>query len=409
MTTARSQKGPAMTRFYPVAIGLLLVCLSAACESPPGDADFVRTDSAGVSILESFVPAWDADARWTVALEPELAIGAGPAGGDDPNHPPWGFIREVHILSNGSLVVGDITTSEVTVFDSAGQFALRFGGQGDGPGELADFSRVYTCEGDTIIAADVYTYNYFDSEGRFTRRLATVDGRTRTPLGVFLRSGDCRRFLVTDDVYRTPTPDGPEGLIYWDLAWTDESFMGRDTVARAIAGHVFQDGPFTRYPPWTTTVYPIRLAGDNLLFGYSQRAELRDMARDGELVRILRWHATPDPITTEERQRWNEEQRVGESGRRLQLDDFPWLPDHKAFFDRLLADDEGNIWVRTPPPPDPSPERWTVLSTEGRWLGEVRMPGGFRLSQVTRGRVHGIHRDELGVATVRVHRLDKSG
>ena len=380
-----------MTRLRHVATVLLLACLAAACEAPPEDSDFVRTDSAGVAILESFRAAWEAEPGWTVAAEPELAIGAGPAGGDDPNHPPWGRVRGLNVLSNGSLAVGDITTSEVTVFDSAGQYTHRFGGQGDGPGELNDFSTVYACEGDTIIAAEAYAYNYFTADGRFLRRLATVDRRTQTPLSVFLRSGDCRRFLVTDDRYRTAEPEGPEGLTYWDFAWTDESFMGRDTVARVIEGHEIRyERIFSRAVPWTTRVLPIRLTGDDLLFGYSQRAELRIVASDGSLKRILRWHATPDPITAEEKQRWNEEQPVGrESGRRIQLDDFPWLPEHKAFFDRLLADDEGNIWVRTPPPPDPAPERWTVLSSEGRWLGVVRMPDGFGLSQVARGRVYG--------------------
>ena len=400
-----------MTRLKPAATGLLLACLAAACEAPPEDSDFVQTDSAGVAILESFRAAWEAEPGWTVDVEPELAIGAGPAGGDDPNHPPWGRVRGLNVLSNRSLVAGDVTISEVMVFDSAGQFTHRFGGQGDGPGELEDFSTVLTCEGDTIIAAGLYAYNYFAADGRFLRRLAKVDGRTQTPLSVFLESGDCRRFLVTDDRYRTAEPEGPEGLTYWDFAWTDESFMERDTVARVIEGHEIRyERIFSRAVPWTTRVLPIRLTGDDLLFGYSQRAELRIVAPDGSLKRILRWHATPDPITAEERQRWNEEQPVGrESGRRIQLDDFPWLPEHKAFFDRLLADDEGNIWVRIPPPPDPAPERWTVLSSEGRWLGVVRMPDGFGLSQVARGRVYGIHRDELGVPTVRVHRLAGRG
>lgn len=399
-----------MTRFNPAATVVLLACLSAGCEAPQKVADFVETDSSGVAILESFVPAWRADAGWTVAAEPELAIGAGPAGGDDPNHPPWGRVRGVNVLSNGSLVAGDASTSEVIVFDSTGQFIHRFGGQGEGPGELEDFSTVFTCEGDTIIAADAYAYNYFAADGRFLRRLATVDGRTQSPLGVFLRSGDCRRFLVTDR-YRATEPEGPEGLTYWDVAWTDESFMGRDTVARAIAGHEMRyEEIFTRAVPWTTRVQPIRLMGDDLLFGYSQRAELRIVASDGALKRILRWDATPDPITAEDRQEWNDQQEVGsESGRRIQLSDFPWLPEHKAFFDRLLADDEGNIWVRTPRPPDPAPERWTVLGSDGRWLGAVLMPDGFGLNQVARGRVYGIHRDGLGVRTVRVHRLDKGG
>ena len=398
-----------MTRLWSAVAGLSLACLAAACEGPAGGSDFVRTDSAGTAILESFRPEWEEEKGWTIAAEPELAIGAGPTGGDDPNHPPFGFIREVSVLSNGSLVVGDISVSEVMVFDTVGRLTHRFGGKGDGPGELADFGGAFTCGGDMIVAADPYTYNFFDSEGRFIRRLATIDGQTQTPLNVFLRSADCQRFLVTDDRYRTAAPEGPEGLTYWDFAWTDDSFMGRDTVARVISRHVYQDGIFSRYVPWTARVSPIRVAGDNLVFGYSQRAELRVVAPGGEVKRILRWHATPDPVTSEERQRWNEDQRVGESGRRVQLRDFPWLPEHKAFFDQLRADEEGNIWARVLPPPDPSPERWTVLSSAGRWLGVVRMPDGFRLSQVARGRVYGVHRGELGVATARVYRLDQGG
>ena len=400
-----------MNRFRFTTPALLLACLAAGCDGPAvdSDSDFVQTDSAGITILESFRPEWVEGHGWVVASEPELAIGAGPMGGDDPNHPAFGFIRDVSVLSSGSLVVGDITTSEVMVFDSLGLRTHNFGGKGDGPGELEDFGAVHLCTGDTIIAADPYAYNFFDSKGRFIRRLATVDGETGIPLNVFLRSADCQRFLVTDDRYQTPTPEGPEELTYWVFAWTDDSFMRRDTVARVPARHVYQHDIFTRYVPWTAHVYPIRLTGDDLVFGYSQRAELRVVTAAGAPKRILRWHATPGPITAEERRRWNEEQRVGESGRLVQLDDFPWLPEHKAFLDRMKADDMGNLWVRALPPPDPSPERWTVLSAAGRWLGTVRMPDGFALSTVARGRVYGIHRDELGVRTVRVHRLDQGG
>ena len=371
---------------------------------------FVRTDSAGILILESSWPQWEEGEGWTVAAEPELAIGAGATGGDDPDNPPFGRIRELSVLSNGSLVVGDISTSEVMVFDTLGRLTHRFGGKGDGPGELEDFGAVHLCAGDTIIAADAYAYNFFDSEGRFIRRMATVDGETGTPVNVYLTSGDCQRFVVTRDRFRPRMPEGPEGLTYWDFAWTDDSFTGRDTVARVPANHVYRDGAFIRQVPWTQPVYPILTAGDNLVFGYSRRAELRVVDPSGELLRILRWHAAPDPITSEEKRQWDEDQEVGrESGRRVQLSDYPWLPEHKAFFDKLKADDEGNIWVRDLLPPDPAPERWTVLGSGGRWLGVVEMPGGFTLSTVARGRVYGVHRDELGVPTARVYRLDRGG
>ncbi len=394
-----------MTRHW-TAAAALITCLTPACEAPPTDSDFVRTDSAGVPILESFRPQWEDGNGWTVAAEPELAIGAGPMGGDDPNHPPWGFIRDVRVLSSGSLVVGDITTSEVTVFDSLGRLTHRFGGKGDGPGELEDFGAVRTCAGDTILAGDPNAFNFFDSEGRFIRRLATVDGRTGETLDIFLTSADCRRFLIADNRrWWARAPEGPEGLAYWDLVWMDDSFVERDPVARVPATHIHHDGVFTLFVPWTAHVPPVRLAGDTLVFGYSQRAELRVVAPGGELKRIVRWHAPPDPVTSQDRRRWNEDRRAGEDGRRDRLGDFPWLPDHKAFFDKLKVDDAGNIWARALPPPDPSPERWTVLSAAGRWLGTVRMPDGFTLSEVARGRAYGVHRDELGVGTARVYRL----
>ena len=398
-----------MIRAWTTAAGLSLASLAAACEGPAIDSDFVHTDSAGITILESFRPQWEEGEGWTVATEPELAIGEGPSGGNDPNNPPWGRIRNVSVLSNGSLVVGDITTSEVMVFDTLGRLTHKFGGEGEGPGELDDFGGAYTCGGDTIIARQPGASNFFDSEGRFIRRLETVDPKTRMRPSISLTSADCRRFLVTDYPYQTAS-EGPEGLSYWVFAWTDNSFLGRDTVARVPARHAYQDGIFIRYVPWTASVSPIRMTGDDLVFGYSQRAELRVVSSGGDPERILRWHATPDPITAEERRRWNEAQQVGsESGRRVQLSDYPWLPEHKAFFDRLKADEEGNLWARALPPPDPAPERWTVLSSAGRWLGAVRMPDGFTLSTVARGRVYGVHRDELGVRTVRVYGLEQGG
>ena len=45
------------------------------------------------------------------------------------------------------------------------------------------------------------------------------------------------------------------------------------------------------------------------------------------------------------------------------------------------------------------PERWTVFASSGEWLGTVQMPDGLALAQVANGRVYGVYRDELGVAT----------
>ncbi len=102
-------------------------------------------------------------------------------------------------------------------------------------------------------------------------------------------------------------------------------------------------------------------------------------------------------------------------------EDFTWLPSHKFFFDELVLGADGNIWARSVSPTSlgssdanrrgdpPVPERWIVLASSGEWLGTVQMPDGLALEQVANGRVYGVHRDELGVATVRVHRIERNG
>lgn len=215
-----------MTQAWTTAAALSLACLAAACEAPAEDSGLARTDSAGITILESFRPEWEEGEGWTVAGEPELAIGAGVTGGDDPDNPPFGRIRQVSVLSNGSLVVGDISTSEVMIFDTLGRLTHRFGGKGDGPGELRDFGAASTCGEDTVITSDAYAFNFFDSEGRFIRRLATVDGETGIPPNVYLTSGDCQRFVVTRDRFRASVPEGPEGLTVLGLH-VDGRFLHR--------------------------------------------------------------------------------------------------------------------------------------------------------------------------------------
>ena len=121
-----------------------LALVSAACaEVPDGQRDesFLVTDSAGVVIAESFRPAWGDGGGWRVVAEPELSIGAGATGGEDPDNPAFGSIRGVQVLSDGRIAVGDRTVDHVFVFDASGRFSHRFGGEGEGPGKSTVLSQ----------------------------------------------------------------------------------------------------------------------------------------------------------------------------------------------------------------------------------------------------------------------------
>ena len=417
-------------RFAATSLGL--ACVIAACADAPDsrpDEAFLLTDSAGVVIAESLWPAWGVGGGWRVVAEPELSIGAGAEGGDEPDNPAFGWIRGLQVLSDGRIAVADASVAQVLVFDASGHFTHSFGGQGDGPGELENLGLLQKCDRDTIVTGSPYRRNFFDADGHYIRTVGFGSSSGR-PL-VWLVAPDCLRFLVSD---RVPNPVGDEGLQHLYLAWSDETFAARDTVARVV---VAQSQPMSNpagyvgyaQVPWTTSML-IPVVDEDLILGYGRWAELRSYGPDGNLRRIARWHAEPQPIAAEDRRRFEEERaaclarfegRTPVEGVCDALSDFTWLPSHKFFFDKLVLDADGNVWARSVSATSlgsgdanrrrerPGPEHWTVLTSSGEWLGTVQMPDGLVLEQVANGRVYGVHRDELGVATVRVHLIEKVG
>jgi hypothetical protein len=80
----------------------------------------------------------------------------------------------------------------------------------------------------------------------------------------------------------------------------------------------------------------------------------------------------------------------------------------------LLADDEGNLWVRMYHVADrfegeAGRDRvgtvWNVFDSEGGWLTDVTAGPGFAIMDVREKRIAGASRDESGVLRIRVHRL----
>lgn len=419
------------SRCVPALCHLAFVPAACADSRDVGpDEAFRVTDSAGVVVAESSRPAWGDGGGWTVATEPELSIGAGATGGDDPDNPAFGSIRGVQVLSDGRIAVGDGRVDQVFVFDAAGRFSHGFGGEGEGPGEVDNLGGLAQCAGDTLITMGSYRRNFFDSGGDFVRSVSFGGSGDRF-MAWPLVSLDCLKFLVSDQV---PNPVGDEGLRQIYLAWSDDTFAAWDTVTRVVSGQSRRmsnpDGHVSYMPiPWTTTM-PRPVASEDLTLGYGRRAELRSFGPDGHLKRITRWHAPPQPITAADRRRFEDEVAACKARFRASpqveglcrtLEDFTWLPPHKFFFDKLVLDPDGSIWARAIDPTSlgsidsnhrgerRGPERWTVLAPSGEWLGTVQMPDGLALEQVANGRVYGVHRDELGLARVRVHRIEEGG
>jgi hypothetical protein len=74
---------------------------------------------------------------------------------------------------------------------------------------------------------------------------------------------------------------------------------------------------------------------------------------------------------------------------------------------RMLADDQGNLWIQGFPLPGEPPAPWSVLDLQGRLLGSVSLPERFRPTHIGAGEIVGIGTDELGVEYIRVYPLRK--
>jgi hypothetical protein len=95
------------------------------------------------------------------------------------------------------------------------------------------------------------------------------------------------------------------------------------------------------------------------------------------------------------------------------------VPDRLPLFWGFLVDDEGFVWVRRYDPLRNAAAlgglagagaggEWLLFTPEGAPAGAIRVPEALAPSQITSDALVGIHRDQLGVESVRVHPLRRA-
>lgn len=428
---ARLRGIPAL-RFHPPRTRIAVTAAAiAGCAG--GDDGSSRTppvaerDSAAVRIVESAAPAWDADRGWRLAPTPEVVTGASSNPLEGLDEIPLYRVRGARFLPDGGIVVANAGTSEVMVFDTAGTLVRRFGGQGEGPGELGTIVGVRVCGEDSIAVHSRLTVHLFDRDGTFARRARFRLGGQPAPVqGV---STNCRRALVQQRS-RMPPVDR-QGFTEDVFAWVDSFSEAVDTVATAglleVWTRTFDGGARPWVIPWGTSGRTHATGNDEFVVGNGRIPEFRRYDSSGGLQLIVRWSGQPRPVSARDRQRYSERRMeflawapAGEPETRMlfpALDEYPEIPLNKPFFDRLLMDDRGGIWARVLPEESfglfdtrlPGPmvftETWTVFDPAGAWLGDLTLPDRFELHDVDGDRLLGVARDALDTETVRIFRI----
>jgi hypothetical protein len=388
-----------------------LATVTAACGDPidssAGPASVVR-DSAGIRMVENVRPHWGAGEEWKVG-EPRMTIGG------DPNDDLFS-VAGAALLPDGQVAVAVAGTSEVRIYRPDGRLGHAWGGPGDGPEEFRLLARMGRAGGDTLWVHD-YGHSritWLSPDDGFLGALTLAP-----PLSAGMVTG--RRSdgsFVMGQMWGTPPPGATvsEGLAREAAAYVAYGPDGtpRDTLTLEPGREVMHRREGERM---TMGSVPFAhhasdaLLGDALVVGDQVTRNFRIWGRGG-VTSVVRWTGPSLELGDEEVRAWTEEAVADapEAERpsvRAWYADLP-TPEMKPAYDRFLPDPTGALWVAEYAARG-EPTRWDVFDDQGRWMGPVMVPLGFRLLEIGVDEVVGVVRDHLDVERVEVRAVLRGG
>ena len=398
-----------------IVAALTLFALTLACgQDPPapgGLAPEVR-DSAGVRIVENPAPPEGSRLPWRVGPEPAVSIGV--FDGEEPYMFDWA--TSVTRLSDGRIVVADMGTAELRVFDEAGIHSATWGGQGEGPGEFASLVHVGRWPGDSIAAwfrTDL-GIAILDSEGNYGRSfvlgsIEEVAWRRPRPLDV----------RETGHILAIRAPEDADTAVVelWDGEGTLSASLGTHPGAEVI---VTTDDRGMKHLSWKAYGRELvtGLWGEQVVASPNDRYELRAFGPDGTLARVVRRGHVPRTPTEADRAPYVEGQMSAYQGpgipaalveqARRGFETTPFA-DYFPAFSSVLGDAVGHLWVEEYEiPSEARPGTlWTVFDPNGHALGFVETPEGLEIHEIGEGYILGRFVDELGVEHVQLWPLER--
>ena len=212
----------------------------------------------------------------------------------------------------------------------------------------------------------------------------------------------------------------PAGAVVWPRAAPGpfvEQFplLVYDTRGRVVGPF----GPVWRMEMWgddlTSIPVPfsgstvVRPAGDRVYVGHGGPGRIEIWVAEGRLVQEVVLSGTTAPVTPELARAWMQE-RASEAAHLPGATRYrQWLallpfPDRVPFFDDLVVDGEGRMWLKEVQLPGAvGPAGWIVLAPDGVPLARIHLPSSFRPVRIQGYRILGIRADSLGAQSVEVY------
>lgn len=397
---------------------VLTLPLATAVACAPGDAPptlfatEVR-DSAGITIVENARPPDGSRLEWRIGPKPTVSIGV--VEGEEPYmlHGAFSSVR----LPDGRIVVANLGSQELRVFDSSGSHLATWGGRGEGPGEFTSLVHVARWPGDSIAAWHTAGLGIavFDSDGRFGRSFAL--GSSEEAIWLRPRAQAVRE---VGHVLSITAPEGADTAVVelWDGEGALLSSLGTHRGREVIVTTDERGSRYLRFKAYGRELVA-GLWGDHVVASPNDRYEIRAFGADGALARIVRRSHELRVPTEADRAPYVEEQLSYYEGANLPealveraRQEFETTPFAATFpaFSSILGDATGHLWVEAYklPRDDRPGSLWTVFGPDGRALGFVETPDGLEIHEIGEDYILGAMEDDLGVESVQLWPLERS-
>ncbi|MES2306484.1 MAG: hypothetical protein V4558_13330 [Gemmatimonadota bacterium] len=383
---------------------ILVLGLAAACssETATNPSRHFIIDSVGVAIITSNAPELADSLAYRVDSVPFLNLD-GKEGGRQ------GFAGALLATRSqiGWIVAADLSSRQIYFYGGEGRLIRVVGGEGTGPGEFRAINFVGTLPGDSIIVSDpaLHRLTVLDAGGTVRRTALLPEAGPGAPFAV---NGTFRDGVLLATTFfpagwqPRPGPHRdtmPMVTLRADgtLRSTVGAFPGPDGVVFVDPGEVVRTartpyGRVTRQSIWDTL----------LAVGVGDRYEISFYARDGRVVRQLRWKHQPVPVSGDDYRTYVRERDEAfplepagrtEFYRELREMRFPKV---QPPYDLILTRGNGELWVRAYVGPylRKKPSLWSVFDRNGVWRCDLTIPVGVEPKYISDDAVLGTWQDE---------------
>jgi hypothetical protein len=357
---------------------------------------------------------------------PQVQIGASPTWQiADDGTPEKQFTRiTVRKVGRGDIVVADLDSRFLRVFDSTGRVSATLARLGNGPVEISGGFAMQT-RGDTIFVigqppSTLPTVQSYLASGKFLGRTeplrcgTSVSIMNRLSAGAFVvQRGDGGKTLRTAPELGRLLPDtgqigvaravGNDSLrIAWLPAfvrgWSYAHAWPRGPIASTVSRYPFAAATFVI--PTARGVWLVD-AGTGTIAAYDDAGRLVF----SRTVAVARAAYDPKILAPLQQRLLAQAVRPIDSARAKAVSDPAILPKFMPLFDGGVVADNGEVWLRRFDPDERAASAYVVLDAAGNRIAEWTAPKSFELQQVGPTFVLGTLRDADGLVRIAEYRI----